>query len=211
MPQTQAIMQTTSLFIPFRRGGSMMRFRTLAAAAALVTLSACATDQGRPTVMSQPAWDTHARAHIDDKLGESSRRAATALETLAMIQRTRTEPPASSIDETLLPPELARQATVEWNGPAHELVQQVARNIGYAFMVQGNPPPIPPMVSVSAVDLPVAKILETTSLQVVSFATINVDPNAKRIEFRYDREPRGHQAEPQQGRQGQRRDGRAGK
>lgn len=129
--------------------------------------------------------DSNSRRAVEDSLAQSAARAARAQETLAQVERARTEPSPASLDVTGLPAELRRPATMNWSGPGVEAARQVAGLIGYEFRIVGNPPPTPPMVSVAATDLPVAKIVEDVGLQVQGIAQIVVDPNIKRVEFRY--------------------------
>lgn len=166
------------------------RVTTLAAAlAAALALSGCAAQDGtRPVEASPqaPQWDQRSRTEIGDLLAASARRATAAIETLVMIEKARTQPAASPIEETGLPEELARLATIEWSGPAQELVQKIAEGVGYGFSVSGRRPATPVMAQVSQRDQPIAKALENVGMQAVRFATVVVDPNRRKIEFRYD-------------------------
>jgi defect-in-organelle-trafficking protein DotD len=122
---------------------------------------------------------------IDKQLAASIDRVAKAQETLARVQVARTTPTPSALDEASLPEELKRPATIDWSGPAHEAARKVANLVGYQFKVTGNPPSIPPMIHVSTQDVSAAKALEDIGLQAFPFGEVSVDPNAKRIEFRY--------------------------
>jgi defect in organelle trafficking protein DotD len=128
--------------------------------------------------------DESIRSEVGQSLVQSAAQAANALETLSLIQRARTEPAPSSLDETRLPEDLRRKATVEFTGPADELVKELATNIGYAFLETGERPSNPGLVNIDAHDESVAKILEDIGLQAQIFATVIVDPNLKRVEFR---------------------------
>ena len=157
----------------------------------LSTVSACAT---LPSSADQTDWDSKAANQIDDRLSDAAERAAASSETLAQVERARTapvEPSMSGADVMDMPPELQRPTTVEWTGPAAELVAELARNIGYAYSVVGDEPPVDVMVSVSAVDEPAVKVFEDIGYQVAKFAEVFVDPTGKRVEFRFVSE---HQA-----------------
>jgi defect-in-organelle-trafficking protein DotD len=160
-----------------------MRIFAALAPAALLALGACVTQGNVPS--GTPNWDGEEKARVLDLLGQSAKRSAAAQETLAMIERTRTKPTASPIDETGLPPDLKRPTTMDWSGPGEDAVRQIARLIGYEFRTTGNKPSVPPMIEVSFVDKPVAKALEDIGLQVQPSAQVVVDPNVRRIEFRY--------------------------
>lgn len=153
-------------------------------------ISAC-----NPTLMNQTEdcctpteWDESSAPEVNDSLTESAERAAGAAEVLAQIEAAKTAPqeaPVAEEEMSQLPAELLRPTTVEWMGPALDLTHELARNIGYEFAVMGQLPPVDVMVSVSAVDEPAVKVFENIGYQVAEFATVYLDPNTKRVEFRF--------------------------
>lgn len=154
-----------------------------ATAAAVILLGACAT-QDRPVAPPvEPLWT--GTDEVRDRLAESAHRAVMAHETLAMIERTRDQPAPSPLDETVLPPELQRSISFDWSGPGEEAARQIAREIGYELSVSGNPPAVTPMVHLALRDTASGKILENLGHQVHPKAAVMVDPNLRRIEFRY--------------------------
>lgn len=122
-----------------------------------------------------------------DKLAESSERAATAQAELARIQEARTRPAPRPFDESLagVPAELRRAVTLEWSGPGVEAARRVASIVGYEFRIVGNPPASPVSVHVSQRESPAAKVLEDIGLQSQPFGQVTVDPNVRRIEYRF--------------------------
>ena len=160
---------------------SIKVLNTVIAVCSVAILSGCAS-KAVQTTTSAPSYKSQS---IDDRLAKAATTAANAQENLARIQIARTAPSPSMLDETDLPEELKRPATIDWSGPAHEAAQKVAQLIGYSFKITGNRPSIPPMVHVSVKDLPAAKALEDIGLQAYPFGEVAVDPNGKRIEFRY--------------------------
>lgn len=163
----------------------------------LSTMAACAVPV--PSSADKTDWDSKAANQLDERLAEGAARSADAAETLAQVERARTAPIESSLTAAqvaALPPELQRPTTVEWTGPAAELVGELSRNIGYAFSVVGNAPPVDVMVSVSAVDEPAVKVFENISYQIARFGEVFVDPNGKRVEFRFHTEARAAATAP---------------
>jgi hypothetical protein len=171
--------------------------KTLLAVALLSTVSACASSPFNG--MSNPfkkntvkvdgsQWDSEAAAQIDLQLAEAAEQSAMANETLAQIERTRTapqEPALGGSDVADLPTELQRPTTVNWAGPAADLVRQLANNIGYTFSVTGPEPSVAIMASITATDEPAVKVLEDIGYQIAQFGEIFIDPDMKRMEFRY--------------------------
>ena len=166
---------------------SMMVSRVILLAIATGGLIGCDAANGGSSGSAPMVYDPAIRTEIDQSLAQSAARASNALETLALIQRARTTPPAVTVDDSGMPPELRRASTVEFSGPAVELVRELAQNIGYAFIETGAHPANPGLVSVDAKDIPVAKVLEDVGLQAQKFATVIIDPNQKRVEFRNER------------------------
>lgn len=150
-------------------------------AAATLLMAGCSTTKTPDNDIS----DVYNNQTIDKELADAVSRASKAQETLARVQVARTTPTPSALDESSLPEELKRPATIDWSGPAHEAAAKIANLVGYQFKITGNRPPIPPMVHVSVEDISAAKALEDIGLQAFPFGEVSVDPNAKRIEFRY--------------------------
>lgn len=144
-------------------------------------LAAC----NQTTAPEAPAPDLRLRSDVSDMLGEAASDAAKAQENLARVQISRTKPAPLPLDETSLPPELKRPTTIEWSGPAHLAAERIAALIGYEFRIVGNPPSIPPMTHLNLVDVPAAKALEQIGFDAFEAGEVAVDPNVKRVEFRY--------------------------
>lgn len=152
----------------------------------MASLAACSTTTGTP--QTPDGWDSNSELNIDSRLIESAERSAGATEALAQIESARTAPmeaPVTGGEMSRLPPELLRPTTVEWMGPALDLTRTLAENIGYSYSVVGRMPPVDVMVSISAVDEPAVKVFEDIGYQVSEFASVYVDPNVKRVEFRF--------------------------
>jgi len=156
-----------------------LKLKLAAVAASALALGACASP--KPVAVEPSSL----QAEVQESLAKAASQAAEAQATLARIQVARTKPAPSSLDETALPEELKRPATLDWSGPAHEAARRIAALIGYQFQVVGNQPSIPPMIHVSLTDVPAAKALEQIGLQSSPFGEVSLDPNVKRVEFRY--------------------------
>lgn len=139
---------------------------------------------------SQPSasgggYNPEIQAEVEQSIAQSAAEASNALETLAMIQRARTQPIAPVMDDAGLPPELKRQATIGFTGPSVEIAKEIAQDIGYAFVVEGREPKSPGIISLDVKDEPVFRVLEDVGLQSSEFAAVVVDPNQKTVFFRY--------------------------
>lgn len=161
--------------------------RPLAIATILSAVAGGCAQQHRPLNAEEQAAIAAAGQRAADKLAESSERAATAQAELARIQEARTRPAPRPFDETLagVPSELRRAVTLEWSGPGVEAARRVATIVGYEFRIVGNPPATPVSVHVSQRESPAAKVLEDIGLQSQPFGQVVVDPNVRRIEYRF--------------------------
>lgn len=155
--------------------------RVLLVAGTGLFLASCASSGSKMPVETS----YRGAAEIEEKIASATMTAAKAQENLARVQIARTQPAPLPLDESNLPPELLTPATISWTGPASEAAKRVAELIGYSFATVGNPPAIPPSINISIVDVPAAKALENIGLQAFPYGEVSVDPNVKRVEFRY--------------------------
>ena len=139
---------------------------------------------GNQTPIVQPK-KTVVYSPISSKLLQVSKEATSAQQKLAQVQISRSEPSPLPLNETNLPSELTRLTTFVWVGPAEESANKLAKLIDYNFHLVGNPPSIKPVVNLNFVNAPAVKILEQIGLQSYPIGEVTVDPNIKRVEYRY--------------------------
>lgn len=119
------------------------------------------------------------------KLAQAADSSSQALEQLAEIERS--NHPQAKLPQPIAPESIgmAQPTTVEWNGPVGPLVAKIAQIAHYKVHVLGTVPAIPPLVSISAKDTPLADILRDVGFQCGSKVNIVVYPSSKIIELRY--------------------------
>lgn len=170
-----------------------MRSRFFLMAAALF-LGACSHKPSGAEPPSTLQYD------VEQSISQAADRAARAQETLAQVQVSRTKPTPTSLNEAGLPEELRRPTTIDWSGPAHSAAERIAILIGYRFAIVGNQPSVPPLVHLSLKEVAAAKALEQIGLQSFPFGEVAVDPNSKRVEYRYlpaHQQPKGQRVTSQ--------------
>jgi len=167
-------------------------------ASATVLLAAGCSGIGDGSAPPPRVYDPGIRIEAEQQLAQSAARAANALETLALVQRAQSPPPAPAIDEGALPATLRTTTTVDFSGPASGILRDLARDIGYGFFETGNARGDAVLVTVVARDQAVGRVLSDVGGQIQRVATVVVDPEAKRIELRH--EP-GFAPSPRGGRQ----------
>ena len=132
---------------------------------------------GSPQIVASP--DT-----VSTMLAESADRASSALEALAAVERART-PAASMSPISDVPAELRRSITVNWVGPIEPIAKTLADRAGYGFLVLGNEPAIPVVVSIDAENQRVVDVLRDVGLQLGMRGDVKVDAQARMVEIYY--------------------------
>jgi defect-in-organelle-trafficking protein DotD len=82
-------------------------------------------------------------------------------------------------------PRMGQLATVNWNGPAEPLINQIGAAVHYKVRAIGVRPATPVLVSVSMKNQPVASILRNVIYQMVNKARVSVNGKTRTIEIRY--------------------------
>ncbi len=120
-------------------------------------------------------------------IADAADRATRALESLAAVEQTRTPSAAQSAAAMVpnAPPELQRAVTLNWAGPAEDLVRDLAAHATYSFNMIGDRPPTPVIVNVDAFNKPLIEVFRDVGLQLGTRADLRVDANRRVIEIIY--------------------------
>lgn len=146
-----------------------------------VVLTGCSGGRGlgveNPQLVASPDEVSLMLANAADKASKS-------LEKLAAIEQTRTPTPdVAPISDA--PIELRRGLTIEWVGPVEPLARKVANKATYSFMVLGDRPPAPVVVTLDVENRRIIDVLRDIGLQMGSRADIRVDANQRVVELQY--------------------------
>lgn len=152
--------------------------------ACLVSVGGCQTVKSE--AQAQKGLTVAERPALTD-LELAADRIATELATLRQIEQARTAPAPDPIDEAMVPPELRRPTSFTWVGPVDGVLREVAAQIGYDYTGTGAAPELDAIVEVHAKGEPLVRVLQEIGLQVRKWGTVVVDPDARRIELRFDR------------------------
>lgn len=120
-------------------------------------------------------------------IADAADRATRALETLAAVEQTRT-PSAAQAAAAMVPnapPELQRAVTLNWAGPAEDLVRDLASRATYNFAMLGDRPPTPVIINVDAFNKPLIEVFRDIGLQLGTRADLRVDANRRVVEIIY--------------------------
>jgi len=118
------------------------------------------------------------------RLASAVDKASSALETLASVEQAR-NPGASIQAVPYAPQELRRTMTVNWTGPIEPIIQRLADRAGYEMQVNGDVPPAPVVVTLTARQKMVIDVLRDLGLQAGQRADIVVDPERRVVELNY--------------------------
>ncbi|MCC6597867.1 MAG: DotD/TraH family lipoprotein [Alphaproteobacteria bacterium] len=159
----------------------MARFSSPLLLTLAVLLTACSSlekfSNDTPQIVAAPDA-------VTAMLADAADRASNALETLAAVEATRTPPPEiAPIGDA--PVELRRAVSVNWIGGAEPITKTLADRAGYKFMVVGNAPPVPVIVSLDVENKPVIEILRDIGLQIGMRGDIKVDSSQRLVEIHY--------------------------
>lgn len=77
-------------------------------------------------------------------------------------------------------------ASIDWSGPVEPLLRRLAYISHYKLRVLGNPPAIPPLVTIHKRNAMVGDLLYDAALQSQNVASITVFPQSQVIELSYD-------------------------
>lgn len=118
------------------------------------------------------------------RLAAAVDKASGALETLASVEQAR-NPGAAIQAVPYAPQELRRTMTVNWTGPIEPIVQRLADRAGYEMQVNGDVPPAPVVVTLTARQKMVIDVLRDLGLQAGTRADVVVDPERRVVELNY--------------------------
>ena len=148
---------------------------------ALATLGACTTYSQAPVKDPQLVATPDS---VSVRLAQAADRASRSLEALAAVEQHR-EPSVQIASVPNAPQELKRAITVEWYGPAEQIINDVAARASYTFQIFGDTPPTPIIVSLTARNRQVIDVLRDLGLQMGTKADLRVDANRRTIELYY--------------------------
>jgi len=152
----------------------------LFALTATTWLAACAPHQGA-SVQNQLVVEPDS---ISLRLINAVDQAAASLKTLAQVEQAR-HPNFSVATVPDAPIELRRTLSIDWNGPIEPLARRLADRAGYNFMSIGDKPPVPIVISITAVQKPIVELLRDVGLQAGTRADIIVDVDRHVVEVSY--------------------------
>ena len=147
---------------------------------AAFVLSGCAE---RPIFVKDPQVVAEPD-RVSAMLAEAAGKASRALENLSAVEQKRT-PNATIKPMQNVPPHLARTVTVNWIGPADEIVKMLANRASYRFQTLGAKPATPVVVNVDVTNKPVIEVLRSVGLQLGARANVRVDSQRQIVELQY--------------------------
>ena len=92
---------------------------------------------------------------------------------------------AASVQPVVVPAELERQVSFQWNGSLDDAVRTLAKTVGYAAVVSGPMTAARVRVSIDPAPRRVYDIFRMLGDQAGSYAAVHVDPQHQRVEVVY--------------------------
>ena len=94
-------------------------------------------------------------------------------------------PAASATAEPVVPADLQRIVSFQWNGPLDQGVAKLAQSIGYTFTLTTPPGVAPLPVSINVASVPIYQVFRTLGEQAGTKATVQVDALHHQVEVIY--------------------------
>ncbi len=155
-----------------RGSRSMSRLGLVAALAASVWLSGCASVTPVPTTVDVPGMPNPEAAlqqsinHVDAEMAE-----------LGQLR-----PSVTQVDQPVIPEDLRRTVTFAWNGPLDAGVAKLAASIGYIFYTTGPASQQPLNVSIQISSVPVYQVFRALGDEAGTQATVQIDPQHHQVQ-----------------------------
>jgi defect-in-organelle-trafficking protein DotD len=92
---------------------------------------------------------------------------------------------AASAKPVVVPAELERQVSFQWNGSLDDAVRELAKTVGYAAVVTGPSTAARVRVSIDPAPRRVYDLLQVLGDQAGTLAVVHVDPQHQRVEVVY--------------------------
>ena len=152
------------------------RLISLGGCLALALLGGCATTIPVPTTVATPGMPNPEQAlrrsmqDVDAEMAELGRMTPTVTAASSDTEG------AASLADPVMPADLQRIVSFDWNGPLDKGVAKLAASIGYTFYVTApeTDPPLPVAVQMSSV--PVYQVFKALGAEAGARATVEVDP-----------------------------------
>ena len=99
-----------------------------------------------------------------------------------MAQLGQMSPSMSQAVQPVVPDDLQRTVSFEWNGPLDAGVAKLAASIGYVFLTTGpaSQKPIPVAIRISSV--PVFEVFQALGAEAGTLATVQIDPQHHQVQ-----------------------------
>ena len=145
--------------------------RSIAIALALV-LSGCANVIPVPTTV-----DATGMPNAEVALQQSIQHVDAEMAQLGQMS-----PSMSQAVQPVVPDDLQRTVSFEWNGPLDAGVAKLAASIGYVFLTTGpaSQKPIPVSIRISSV--PVFEVFQALGAEAGTLATVQIDPQHHQVQ-----------------------------
>jgi len=144
----------------------MIRVALVPLLAAGLLQAGCASLFPVPTTVATPGMP-----NPEEALRQSIRHVDAEMAELGELS-----PAVQRFSQPVLPADLQRIVSFEWNGPLDQGVARLAASIGYTFYVSGPPNQEPLPVALRIASVPVYQVFQALGAEAGTRATVAVDP-----------------------------------
>lgn len=144
----------------------MIGTRAVPPFAAGLLLAGCASLFPVPTTVATPGMP-----NPEEALRQSIRHVDAEMAELGQLS-----PTVERFSQPVVPADLQRIVSFDWNGALDQGVAKLAASIGYTFYVSGPPNQQPLPVEIRIVSVPVYQVFQALGAEAGTRATVAVDP-----------------------------------
>ena len=98
-----------------------------------------------------------------------------------MAKLGRLSPAVARVVQPVMPEDLQRIVSFEWNGPLDQAVAKLAASVGYTFYTTGPANPQPLDIAVRLSSVPAYQVFQTLGAEAGTRATVQLDPLHHRV------------------------------
>lgn len=163
-------------------------FTGLTALSSILLLSACGGEAlDRRPDPTDTFYNQDTALSVDNQLVVAAGQIQQSLKELNLTNAAAGSPKADAVDVASLPQALQHEITsINYTGPADNLILQLANIAGYRFIAPLHAPTVPVMANITSERTTVGEALQDVGLQIQHQASIIVNPSAQTITLRYD-------------------------
>jgi defect-in-organelle-trafficking protein DotD len=172
--EVKSTVYASKMLVNIRENITVMNTKLVTIVLSFLTLCACASQS-----------PTNTQTSSDVALAEASYSVSRSIVNLSEVAQSARPLPAMDPPPNPASYGMNGITSIDWSGPAEQLVKQLADSSNYRLRVLGARPAIPVLVTVYSKNIMVADALRDVGYQCGRRATVVIFPDSRVVELRY--------------------------